>query len=162
MLAIIEKMENGYVAQYNRPLSNSVEKVWAALTENDKLARWMPNLQVEDLRKGGTIKFDMMDGSGTFIDIEILDCRLNSVLEFTWGNDRVRFELYRESDGCLLTLKEFINAINDHTPKDLAGWHICLDVLSALLDGCYMEFPKEEWERWYKKYDLAIKQMKSD
>jgi hypothetical protein len=52
----------------------------------------MPNLQVEELRKDGSIKFDMKDGTGTFIDIKILDYQLNSCLEFNWGNDRVRFE----------------------------------------------------------------------
>jgi uncharacterized protein YndB with AHSA1/START domain len=159
MLAVIEEHEDGYVARYNRPLKHSVEKVWAALTENDKLARWMPNLQVEELRKGGTIKFDMKDGSGTFIDIEILDYQPFSVLEYTWGKDRVRFEIYPKPDGCLLVFKEFISTINDHTSKDLAGWHVCLNVLSALLEGRYMEFPKGEWEKWHEQYITAVKQI---
>jgi uncharacterized protein YndB with AHSA1/START domain len=47
MLASIQKVEGGYIARFDRPLKHSVEKVWAALTENDKLARWMSNLQVE-------------------------------------------------------------------------------------------------------------------
>ncbi|WP_191566166.1 SRPBCC family protein [Metabacillus idriensis] len=157
MLAVIEKNEGGYVARYDRPLKHSVEKVWSALTENDKLAKWMPNLQVEELRKGGTIKFDMKDGSGTFIDIEILDFQQYSVLEYTWGSDRVRFELYPKPDGCLLVLKEFISTPNDHTSKDLSGWHVCLDVLSALLDDRYMDFPKGEWEKWHEKYIIAVK-----
>lgn len=159
MLAVIEKVENGYVARYDRPLKHSIEQVWAALTENDKLARWMPNLIVVDLRDGGTIKFDMKDGSGTFIDIKILDYLEYSVLEYEWGKDRVRFELYPKPDGCLLVLKEFIGTLTDHTSKDLAGWHVCLDLLSALLDGRYMEFPKGEWEKWYDKYVIAVKQL---
>ncbi|MFJ8526491.1 SRPBCC family protein [Bacillus sp. NPDC094106] len=124
MLALIEKRDNEYVAQFNRLLHYSVEQVWAVLTENEKLTRWMPNLHVEDLRKGGMIKFDMMDGSGEFIDIDILECQINSVLEFTWGEDRVRFEIHKNPEGCLFVLKEFIHEINDHTPKDLSGWHI--------------------------------------
>jgi uncharacterized protein YndB with AHSA1/START domain len=133
--------------------------VWAALTENDKLARWMPNLKVVELRNGGTIQFDMKDGSGTFIDIKILDYLEYSVLEYEWGKDRVRFELYPKPDGCLLVLKEFIDTLTDHTSKDLAGWHVCLDLLSALLDGRYMEFPKGEWEKWYDNYVIAVKQL---
>jgi uncharacterized protein YndB with AHSA1/START domain len=153
MLAVIEKVEGGYIARFERPLKHSVEKVWAALTENDKLSRWMPNLQVEDLRKGGLLKFDMKDGTGKFLDIEITDFQEHSVLEYTWGKDRVRFELYPKPEGCLLVLKEFIRTLTDHTPKDLAGWHVCLDVLSALLDGIYMEeFPKGNWEKWHKEY----------
>jgi uncharacterized protein YndB with AHSA1/START domain len=79
MLASINKADDGYVARFDRPLKHSVDKVWAALTDNDKLARWMPNLQVEDLRKGGNIKFDMKDGTGTFIDMEILEFEPYSV-----------------------------------------------------------------------------------
>lgn len=41
MLASIQKVEGGYIARFDRPLKHSVEKVWAALTENDKLARWI-------------------------------------------------------------------------------------------------------------------------
>lgn len=159
MLAVIEKVEGGYIARFDRPLNHSVEKVWAALTENDKLAKWMPNLQVEDLRQGGTIKFDMKDGSGTFLDIEITDFIEYSVLEYTWGKDRVRFELYPKPDGCLLVLKEFISTLSDHTSKDLSGWHVCLDVLSALLNGITMEFPKGEWAKWHEQYVEAVRQM---
>ncbi|NOU85222.1 activator of Hsp90 ATPase 1 family protein [Paenibacillus sp. LMG 31460] len=156
MLASIQKVEGGYVARFDRPLKHSVEKVWAALTENVKLARWMSNLQVEDLRIGGNIKFDMKDESGTFIDTKITDFQPYSVLEFEWGNDRVRFELYPKPEGCLLVLNEFISAITDHTPKDLSGWHICLDMMYALLDGHPMDFPKADWEKWYEKYKIAV------
>ncbi|CAH0345411.1 SRPBCC family protein [Bacillus sp. CECT 9360] len=162
MLAVIEKVEGGYVARYDRPLKHSAEKVWAALTENDKLAKWMSNLQVDELRKGGTIRFDMKDGSGTFIDMKILDYQEYSVLEYEWGKDRVRFELYPKTDGCLLVLKEFISTLTDHTSKDLSGWHVCLDVLSALLEGRYMEFPKGEWEQWHEKYKIAVKEMQNE
>ncbi|MDQ0900238.1 MULTISPECIES: SRPBCC family protein [unclassified Paenibacillus] len=156
MLASIQKVEGGYIARFDRPLNHSIEKVWAALTENDKLVRWMSNLQVEDLRIGGNIKFDMKDESGTFIDMKIADFQPYSVLEFEWGDDRVRFELYPKPEGCLLVLKEFISALTDHTPKDLSGWHICLDMMYALLDGHFMDFPKGEWEKWYEKYKIAV------
>jgi uncharacterized protein YndB with AHSA1/START domain len=158
MLASIQKIEGGYVARFDRPLKHSVEKVWAALTENDKLAKWMPNLQIVELREGGTIKFDMKDGTETFIDIEIIAFQPYSVLEFMWGSDRVRFELYPKPEGCLLILKEFISTLTDHTSKDLSGWHVCLDVLSSLLDNRIMDFPKGEWEEWHKKYVITVNQ----
>ncbi|MFC7392735.1 SRPBCC family protein [Scopulibacillus cellulosilyticus] len=160
MLAVIEKAERGYIARFERPLHHSAEEVWAALTENDKLAKWMPNLQVTDLRKGGTIKFNMNDGTGAFFDIKITDFEQYSVLEYEWGEGRVRFELYAEPDGCLLVLKEFINSLNDHTSKDLAGWHVCLDMLRALMDGRPMDFPKEDWENWYEQYRAAVNEIK--
>ena len=36
MLAVIEKVEGGNIARFERLLKHSVEQVWAALTENDK------------------------------------------------------------------------------------------------------------------------------
>ncbi|MFD1738030.1 SRPBCC family protein [Bacillus salitolerans] len=158
MLAVIEKVEGGHIARYDRPLKHSVEKVWAAITQNEKLGKWMPNLQVVDLRNGGTIKFNMNDGTGKSFDIKIRDFKENEVLEYEWGDGWVRFELHAKPEGCLLVLKEFINTINDHTSKDLAGWHVCLDVLIDLLNGYYhAEFPKENWEKWHSKYVVSVK-----
>ncbi|ELK47704.1 SRPBCC family protein [Halobacillus sp. BAB-2008] len=161
MLAVIEKVEGGHIARYNRSLNHSVEKVWAAITQNDKLGKWMPNLQVVDLKQGGTIKFNMNDGTGNSFDIKIRDFKKNEVLEYEWGDDGwVRFELYPKAGGCLLVLKEFISTINDHTSKDLAGWHVCLDVLIDLLNGRYHEkFPKENWKKWHQKYIVSIEEL---
>ncbi|GIN85019.1 hypothetical protein J6TS2_14050 [Heyndrickxia sporothermodurans] len=160
MLAKIVKTEAGYIAQFQRSLNASIEEVWSALTENDKLEKWMSNLQIVDLRKGGTIKFNMNDGTGESFDINIIDFHQSSILEFEWGRDRVRFELSPQSSGCLLVLKEFIQELNDHIPKDLAGWHVCLDMMKELLNGNEMDFPKDEWEKWYEQYKIEVNQIK--
>jgi uncharacterized protein YndB with AHSA1/START domain len=156
MLAVIEKTEGGYMATYNRPLNYSAEKVWAALTQNDKLEKWMPNLEVKDLHPNGTIQFNMNDGTGSSFDMKILDYKEYALLQYEWGEGWVRFELYPKDDGCLLLLKDFIPNLSDHTPKDLAGWHVCLDVFIALLDGKMMDFPKAEWKAWHEKYTQLI------
>lgn len=113
-------------------------------------------LRVDELREGGVIKFDM--GNGTFEEMEILDLEMQSVLEYTWGEDVVRFELSHEPNGCLLVLKEKINTITAHTPRDLAGWHVCLDVIQALMDGRTIE-RREEWKIWYEKYVKEIEKV---
>jgi uncharacterized protein YndB with AHSA1/START domain len=156
MIAHIEKVKNGYTATYERHLNHSVEEVWSYLTDNEKLTKWFSELRVDELCKGGVIKFDM--GDGTFDDLFILDLKINSVLEFSWWEDTVRFELNEESNGCLLRLIEKINTITNHTPRDLAGWHVCLDVIQALLDGKTIE-RKQEWEKWYKKYGTEVKKV---
>ncbi|EJR54744.1 hypothetical protein IIM_01684 [Bacillus cereus VD107] len=150
MLAVIEKQNNEYVVQFDRHFPYTIEEVWSVLTDNNKLKKWMSNLQIEDLSTGGIIKFDMMDG--TFINIDILECQMNSVLEFTWAKDRVRFEIHKDEKGSILLLKEFIHELTDHTPKDIAGWHICLNLFSSVLEGKEKEFSKDEWEYWFEKY----------
>jgi len=157
MLAVLQQTKEGHVARFERHLKHSVEKVWAYLTENDKLKKWFSELHVDDLREGGIIKFDMQDG--TFEEMKIIELQLYSVLEYTWAEDRVRFELYPEADGCRLVLIEKLNKITDHTPKDLAGWHVCLDVIKALLEGQTLDSRKREWEKWYKEYTQSIHEM---
>lgn len=158
MLAEIEKQTDGYIVKFERQFSYTIEEVWSVLTENSKLKKWMSNLQIENLKTGGIIKFDMMDGS--FLNIDILECQLNSVLEFTWDKDRVRFEIHKEENGSLLLLKEYIQELTDHTPKDIAGWHICLDLFSSILEGEEKVFSKDEWEYWFDNYKVKVDELK--
>ncbi len=160
MIAILKQVEDGYTATFERHLLHPVRNVWAMLTENEKLQEWFSELRIDELREGGVIKFDMQDG--TFEEMEILELKLKSVLEFTWDKDVVRFELYPEPEGCKLVFIEKINTITDHTPRDLAGWHVCLDVIQALLDGNTIESRKAEWEKSYPKYVQAINSLKID
>ena len=157
MIAVISQVESSYTAQFERHLEHSVEQVWAMLTENEKLEKWFSELRIDDLREGGFIKFDMQDG--TFEEMEILELKMYSILEFTWDKDIVRFELHPESEGCQLILIEKINTITDHTPRDLAGWHVCLDVIEALLEGKTIQNRKAEWEKWHPKYVEALNEV---
>jgi len=156
MLATIKKSDLGFLAKFERKFENSVEAVWAVLIENDKLAKWMSNLKVMDLRKGGVIQFDMQDDSGTFIDMEIIDFKHGTVLEFVWGEDRVRFEVHATEDQTNLTLTEYIGTLTDHTAKDLAGWHVCLDMFAAVLADQPIDFPMDRWQKWYENYQVAV------
>ncbi|MCL1697188.1 MULTISPECIES: SRPBCC family protein [unclassified Lysinibacillus] len=157
MLATIQKQQNNYVVKFNRPLSHSVEAVWAVLTENEKLQKWMNNLEIIDLRKNGKIRFNMNDGTDASMEITITDYVESEVLEFDWGKDTVRFELSPTSSGSILVLVESIRELTEHTPKDLAGWHVCLNLLSDLLNGTVHEaFPMEEWQKWFAEYKQLV------
>lgn len=160
MLAVIQTVENGYEVRFERHLKHSVEKVWSWLTDNDKLAKWFSELSVDDLREGGVIKFDMQNG--TFEELEILELKLHEVLEYTWGEDRVRFELYPEPGGCRLVLTEKLTKVTDHTPRDIAGWDVCLDVIEALLDGRTIESRKDIWQVKYEQYIQAFNKITKD
>ncbi|UFJ39575.1 ABC transporter substrate-binding protein [Brevibacillus humidisoli] len=153
----LSAMEAAANLQKGRRLLEDSEKVWASLTENEQLAKWFPELRMDELREGGVITFDMQDG--TFEELRIIEFAMYSVLEYTWGDDQVRFELYPDGEGCRLVLIEKINKITDHTPKDLAGWHVCLDVIEALLDGSTLEDRKNEWEKWHEKYVQVIEKL---
>ena len=104
----------------------------------------MGNLEIVDLRKNGKMKFNMNDGSGGFEILTIVDYVEKEIIEFNWGKDTVRFELSPTVEGSLLVLNESIREITTHTPKDLAGWHVCLEQLYDLLNGViHEEFPMD-------------------
>jgi len=154
MIADLKQTPNGTIARFERHWEHSVQDVWSFLTENEKLAKWFSELQVEELREGGVIRFNMPDG--TFLALQILELVPYAVLEYTWAEDQVRFELYPEPNGCRLLLIETIHHITSHTPKDLAGWHVCLNVIEALLDGHTLESREDEWKAWYEKYQKHV------
>ncbi|MBS4189513.1 SRPBCC domain-containing protein [Bacillus sp. FJAT-49705] len=143
-----KKTDRIYLAHFERQLHHSVEKVWSMLTDNKMLSKWFSELSVEELREGGIIKFDMQDG--TFEELEITELKMFSVIQITWGEDSVRFELYPESEGCRLILTEKIYKMTNYTSKDLAGWHVCLEVIKALLDGIAFHSRESEWKNGIK------------
>lgn len=155
MLAKVEQTDDGVIVTFERYHRHSCGQVWSYLTENDKLQQWFAELSVEDLRKGGLIKFDMQDG--TFEEMEIFDYERGRVLEFAWGEDQVRFELTSIEDGCRLMLTETLSAVTAHTPKDIAGWHVCLDAIEALLDGRQVE---NEWEPRFAEYSRVFEALR--
>lgn len=150
MLARLEKAEKGFTALFERDYPHAPEDVWVYLTDNDKLQAWFAELRVEEHGRGGRLTFDM--GDGTFETMDILDYEEGSVLEYVWGEDVVRFELSPADGGTRLLLIEKISALTPHTPKDLAGWHVCLDVVAALLDGRPLPNRKDMWESEYAEY----------
>ncbi|WP_341300810.1 SRPBCC family protein [Lysinibacillus sp. FSL H8-0500] len=157
MFAIIEKQSNHHVAKFKRPLPHPVDTVWAAVTKNENLQKWMGNLEIIELGKNRKIHFNMNDGTDAYEEIAITDYAEQEILEFDWAADTVRFELSSTENGSLLLLVETMRELTAHTPKDLAGWHVCLDLLADLLNGIeHTDFPMENWQQCFNEYQKRI------
>lgn len=156
MRAEITQADQGYTAKFIRQLAHPVEKVWAMLTENDKLQQWFEELKIEDLKKGGTISFNM--GDEEFKKMEILEYEEGELLGFEWAEDQVTFQLQEDQNLTKLTMIENIKKLTPQTAKDLAGWHVCLDVIEALLDEQEID-RSSEWEKEYPEYKRLLDSM---
>ncbi|MBT2571208.1 SRPBCC family protein [Planococcus sp. ISL-110] len=157
MIAEVTRNQQGYVAEFDRKLVHEPEKVWQMLTDNQKIHRWFAGLQIEQPGKDGYLTFDL--GHGKFEKMAITDYEEKQQLGFEWGKDHVLFELMPEEGGTRLRMVETIHALTDQTPKDVAGWHVCLDVLEALLDKRGIERTLE-WEHWYPEYKRLFESMR--
>lgn len=131
--------ENGrYVLRFERRLSHPPEKVWAAITEPERLRAWFPQgVEYEgEMAVGGKILFRWDEGDEEppfWGEITALDPP--RLFEYTWDDEVLRFELRPEGEsGCVLVFTDTMDD-RDWAARTASGWHACLDALEGLLDG---------------------------
>lgn len=157
MRAEVTQLDAGYKAVFDRVLNHGTEDVWNMLTDNEMLQQWFDELRLGRSGKGGKMIFDM--GNGETEELEITDFEEGRVLAFEWWDDRVRFEVEPQDSGnSQLRLIETIQRITPQTAKDLAGWHVCLDVIEAILNGEEID-RDQEWQQWHEEYKRLLSSM---
>ena len=132
--AILHDDRGRAVLRFERLLRHPPERVWRALTDDDEQFRWHPTPASFEPVTGGSVTWlpggdvpDMKPGA-------LIEYNPPRALAHTWGEDVLRWELEPHQDGCLLILT---HTFDDRfkAARDAAGWHLCLDALSASLDG---------------------------
>lgn len=140
MLAAIRKTKEGYEATFERILKHPPEKVWRAVAEGDRIASWFTRNDIEPEVGGRYVVHH--DHVGISAEEEVLRYEPPHVFEHTWGKgewaggamDTVRWEVRADAEGTRLVLTYRFKDIRN-APGSLAGWHIWLDVLAAVLGG---------------------------
>ncbi|MFI6266103.1 SRPBCC family protein [Micromonospora sp. NPDC051006] len=118
-----------------RDLRHPPATVWAALTDPARLAEWAPFLADRDLGTPGAAVLTMVDGATREEHPAVVGrAEPPHLLEYTWGDDLLRWELAATDTGTRLTLRHTV-ADRAIVPMVAAGWHLCLDVAGQLLDG---------------------------
>ncbi|UQU68053.1 SRPBCC family protein [Couchioplanes caeruleus] len=118
-----------------RELPHPREKVWSALTDPHRLDQWAPFAAGRDLSHPGDVTLTMVDGPDrTGTPATVRRAEPPALLEYTWGEDLLRWELGDTGGGTRLTLRHTVGD-RDGAPMFAAGWHLCVAVLARLLDG---------------------------
>ena len=90
-----------------RHYPHPIEKVWRAVTLPEHLGQWFPSPVEVDLRPGGAMRFGgVQRDSGATGMVEDVDAPRR--LTFTWGTDRLTFELAPDGDGTTFTLDPLV------------------------------------------------------
>jgi len=125
-----------YTLVFVRQLRHAPELVWSALTDPAQLREWAPFDADRDLGKLGAATLSMVapDGSTQALPGNVRLAEAPRLLEYTWDEDVLRWELEPIATGTRLTL---LHTMDDREwlPKTTAGWHICLDVADLFLSG---------------------------
>lgn len=118
-----------------RHLRQPPSQVWSALTDPAQLGQWAPFEPDRDLGSTGPATLRMTDGdSAEEYACEVLRAEAPTLLEYDWGDDRLRWELAPDGAGTRLTLHHLVES-PDWIPSVAAGWHLCLEVARRMLDG---------------------------
>ena len=118
-----------------RELRHPPEKVWQALTEPAHLREWAPFDADGSLAiAGATVKLTTVGAPAPRItETTVKRADAPELLEYTWGDFDMRWQLEAVGAGTRLTL--WTNIGHRFISMGAAGWHICFDVLDRLLGG---------------------------
>lgn len=118
-----------------RELRHPPAAVWTALTEPEHLAAWAPFETARSIAEPGPVTLTMVDGDER-VDLDGVVTRSEPprLLEYSWGEDLLRWELEPAGGGTRLTLRHQVGD-RDDLARAAAGWHLCFDVAERLLDG---------------------------
>jgi len=121
--------------RFERRFRAPIERVWAAVTEPDRMTAWFPSGVRYEARVGGEIEFF---GDPNLPEPEDVDQVLAwdppHRFAFGWGGDEIHLELHETDDGCRLVL---VNVLvrRDTAARNATGWHGCLTELAKVVDG---------------------------
>ncbi len=138
--------------RFTRSLPHAPEKVWRALTEPAQLAAWFPHQIVGDFVTGASLRFESNEAGVPTFDGRVTNADPPRLLEFTWGDDLLRFELEPQGTGTVLT---FTDTFDEHgkAARDGTGWHACLDELGYALDGAPLPWDRvAHWREIHPGY----------
>ncbi len=145
-----------------REMRHSPEKVWPSLTIAERIPQWAPYKPNRDLTGPGPAVLTMVDGSSPEnYASEVRQTVPEQVLEYSWGESLLRWELTPNRTGSTLTLHHSVPNPEWISPA-AAGWHICLDIAELLLDGNDIEpsFGRAAadycWARLVEEYTEAL------
>lgn len=132
--AQVIKHGESWMLVFVRDIRHSPEKVWQALTDPSELREWAPFDPDRNLGSSGEALLAMAGESSEPTPCVVRHADAPRLLEYTWGDDILRWELEPTPEGTRLTLRHTM-ADRSWLPKVTAGWHICLDVLDRFLTG---------------------------
>jgi len=133
--ATVVPAAGGWTLIFVRDLRHDPARVWSALTDPALLDQWAPFAAERDLSTTGDTTLTMVDGDErTPIAATVQRAEEPALLEYTWGEDLLRWELTPQDGGTRLTLRHTV-AKREIGPDIAAGWNLCAGRLTLLLDG---------------------------
>ena len=137
MFGTLRELPDGRVElRFERWFPHARDKVWRALTTPSELRAWFVQILDYDRSEltfspGASLSFvapGFPAGRG-----EVLACVRPELLEYTWDEEVLRWELTEKDGGCLLVFTNTVAGGDTAAAVD-PGWHAGLELLADALD----------------------------
>ena len=145
--------DGAFHIRFERLLAHRPERVWAWITEPEKLERWLPGCAI-DPRVGGGVSFDFgEEGAATGVVSEVRPPGERGVLVHSWcwegvPDSVVHWTLEGVPGGTRLTLVH-TELLPEPAADFATGWHVMLDALALAADG------KPTDDAWHAAAEVA-------
>lgn len=157
--ATVDKQGERWTLILVREFRHKPEKVWQAITDPVHLREWAPFDVDHSLAvQGATVTLTTIGAQSS--QTVIAKAEPPHRLEYSWGENHMRWQLEECEGGTRLTL--WHNIPENFVSMGAAGWHICLDVLEHLVDGNPLgrivgpDAMKHGWPRLKAEYDAQF------
>lgn len=126
--------------------------VWHAITQREQLKSWFPcdviiDGDVWEVGAAITFLFASDEGEMTLAG-EVLAVDEPKYLAYSWGDERLQFELTPQDGGTRLVLTDELAP--DLAARNAAGWDTCLDRLAGL------DSAPDVWQSRFAAYSAAF------
>jgi uncharacterized protein YndB with AHSA1/START domain len=135
--ATLTEVAGRWVLTMTRTLRHPTERVWQYLTEPQLLGKWSPVVPDRPLTSVGPATSRETPQQDR-VDAEVLVSDAPRELVHRWGGHLLRWTLAPTPTGSRLTLEHTFDERAEYGSFG-GGWHICLAVLTTVLDGYEIE-----------------------
>lgn len=133
-LGQISRQSDGYRVVFERLLPHSIQQVWKAITDPDRLRYWFTDIEM-DFRPGGRITFHFSDKDSSVSYGEIVKIEEPHFFSWTWETELAEWRLSEGPGNSTRLILIYSKLTNDFAVKAPAGFHELLDQLEELLNG---------------------------
>lgn len=148
------------VLRFERLLEHPVAQVWAALTEPDRLATWLAEVDLEPA-VGGAVEMRFSNPPGYLVRGLVTRVDAPRLLEYTWTSTgepagTVKWQLIPVGRRCILLLTHTVEGHWDEAGT-LAAWHLHLCLLGDALAGlATWPLSQARWRELHHSYAGTI------
>ncbi len=134
----IRKTRDGFEVVFERHLAHAPERVWAMITDPSEIQKWFVRTEI-DARVGGVI-VEHHDHVGVSMPGKVTRFEPPRFFAHEWDTPdadsapAIEWELIPEGSGTHLILRNRFATL-DGAHNTMAGWHVCVDILTDVLDG---------------------------